>query len=64
MNTFVFERLSFHLQCDSNVTYTEAKMKNVCVKTYKILHYIVTVTLNGRDHMTALLKIQYCFREN
>jgi len=39
-------------------------MKNVCDKPYKIKHYNVTVTLNGREGMTGLLNIQYCFRES
>jgi hypothetical protein len=39
-------------------------MKNVCDKPYKIKHYNVTVTLKGREGMTGLLNIQYCFRES
>ena len=62
MSTFIFESLSFHMQCDSTVTHTEAKMKYVYVKPYNIKHYNVTVILKGRDRMTGLLNIQYCFR--
>jgi len=52
------------MQCDSAVTHTEAKMKTVYVNPYKIKHYNVTVTLKGRDRMTGLLNIQYCFIES
>jgi hypothetical protein len=39
-------------------------MKNVRDKPYKIKYYNVTVTLKGRERMTGLLNIQYCFRES
>jgi hypothetical protein len=52
------------MQCDSTVTHTEAKMKTICDKPYKSKRCNVTVTLKGRDHMTGLLNIQYCFRES
>jgi len=39
-------------------------MKTVYVNPYKIKHYNVNVTLKGRDRMTGLLNIQYCFRES